>query len=86
MNSPLTLRALAELLAEAPVLDTVPASDPDQPFVLDSLGLTWLVHLLEDKHGITVDLDDSQLREPTTLRRLLGHVNVTADREGVVDA
>lgn len=27
----------------------------DTPFVLDSLNLVWLLHILEEEYGITVD-------------------------------
>ena len=82
MAAILTLDSLAELLTQAPTLETVPVSDPDATFVLDSLGLTWLVHLLDEKHHMTVDLADPRLLEPTSLRRLLEHVNGAAMREG----
>ncbi|MFF8993530.1 hypothetical protein ACF09H_27065 [Streptomyces sp. NPDC014983] len=34
--------------------------DSDTELVLDSLSFTWLVHLLEERHGITVAEADEQ--------------------------
>ncbi|MEU0414359.1 hypothetical protein ABZ307_42225 [Streptomyces griseorubiginosus] len=33
---------------------------PDEEFVLDSMTLVWLVHLLQEEHGITVRPDDEE--------------------------
>lgn len=36
--------------------------DSDTELVLDSLSFTWLVHLLEERHGITVaEADEERL-------------------------
>ncbi|MEV5142834.1 acyl carrier protein [Streptomyces syringium] len=39
---------------------------------VDSLELAWLVHSLEERYGLELDLDDLQLARMTTLDDALG--------------
>lgn len=59
----MTSTVLHELLSGPEVLGT--PVEPDEPFVLESLALTWLVHLLEERFGLDADPDDSRMSGTT---------------------
>ncbi|MER6531841.1 hypothetical protein [Streptomyces sp. NPDC001508] len=76
----ITDESIGRLLQDCGLL-TADTWDDDTPFVLDSLTLVWLVHLLEEQHGITVDFEDEQnaLGSCTSVRDLRRFL---ADRAG----
>ncbi|MGQ0839510.1 hypothetical protein [Actinokineospora sp.] len=67
-----TLADLTELLAESPA-QVVPA-EADSMFALDSLALTWMIHLIEERYGIAADPDDEALSGLTTVRAMHAHL------------
>ena len=66
-----TYDVLVALLATNPNLEAAARLGPDEEFVLDSLALTWLVHLVEEEYGVLLDPADPRLRDTTTLRTIL---------------
>jgi acyl carrier protein len=66
-----TYGGLVALLATNPNLEAAARLGPDEEFALDSLALTWLVHLLEEEYGVLVDPADPRLCDATTLRTVL---------------
>jgi len=62
-------------------------ADPDEEFVLDSMTLVWLVHLLQEEHGITVGPDDEEdLASCTSAAELHRLLTRTTAKEVVHDA
>jgi acyl carrier protein len=53
------IRAL--LAAHAPA--SVQGITDDEAIHLDSLAMTWLVHVLDERYGVRVDLDDPRLSQ-----------------------
>ncbi len=53
------IRAL--LAAHAPA--SVDGVADDEAIHLDSLALTWLLHVLEERHGVRIDPDDPRLAQ-----------------------
>lgn len=51
----------------------------DTPLVLDSLLLVWLAQVLEERHGIELDLHDPAWGEGTTVRELHARVRAMAE-------
>jgi hypothetical protein len=55
----------AEVVALLATLgDRAPADVPDR---VDSLELAWLVHQVEQRHGVRLDLDDDELGRMATV-------------------
>jgi acyl carrier protein len=44
--------------------DREPEAVPER---IDSLGLAWLVHQVEQRYGVTLDLDDDELARMGTI-------------------
>ncbi|WP_338898924.1 acyl carrier protein [Streptomyces sp. TG1A-60] len=42
----------------------------DAELVLDSLGLVWLLHVVEERYGLVVEPGDEDIARLTSLRRL----------------
>ncbi len=47
----------------------------DAPIVVDSLALVWIQHLLEERHGVSIDPERSDLRRFTSVRALYGYLS-----------
>ncbi|WP_234379605.1 acyl carrier protein [Streptomyces caniscabiei] len=91
----LTTGLVRELLSDRKIFPGVPDDlDEDAELVLDSLGLVWLLHVVEERYGLVVELDDEDIAGLTSLRRLtefLGtagtsEVAATADAAGTPGA
>jgi acyl carrier protein len=55
----------AELLA---MLTTLGDRSPDQvPESIDSMALAWLIHQVEERYDVLVDLDDAELARITSV-------------------
>ncbi|WP_305783546.1 phosphopantetheine-binding protein [Symbioplanes lichenis] len=66
---------LADLLAEA-VPDGPRIADPETPFTLDSLRLTWFCHVVHQRYGVSLDDDDAMRFEGgTTISELVDLIN-----------
>jgi len=69
--APFTTDSVRELLADRNVFPGLPDDlDEDAELVLDSLGLVWLLHVVEERHGLVVELSDEDIAGLTSLRRL----------------
>jgi len=72
----LTTADLRRLLSEPKIYPDLPERlSDDTPIALDSLGLIWLLHLLEEEYGLHVEPDDADLDEFTTVGRTLAYLN-----------
>ncbi len=59
----------------------------DDEIVLDSMTLVWLVHLLQEEHGITIQPDDEEeLASCTSVGELHRRLTRTTSKEVVHDA
>ncbi|MET9323102.1 acyl carrier protein [Streptomyces sp. NPDC003038] len=63
---PLTKDELVRILASYG--DRSPADVPDR---VDSLEVAWVVHTVEERFGVELDLDDAQLTRMVTLDSVL---------------
>jgi hypothetical protein len=69
--SPLTTDAVRELLSDRKIFPGVPDDlAEDAELVLDSLGLVWLLHVVEERYGLVVEPGDDDIARLTSLRRL----------------
>ncbi|MDW6065768.1 acyl carrier protein [Streptomyces sp. FXJ1.4098] len=73
--SPITTDTVRELLSDRRVFPAVPAElDEDAELVLDSLGLVWLLHVVEERYGLVVEPSDEDVVGLTSLRRLTAYL------------
>ncbi|MDX3836583.1 acyl carrier protein [Streptomyces europaeiscabiei] len=74
--SVITVGAVRELLADRKVFPGVPDDlGDDAELVLDSLGLVWLLHVVEERYGLVVEPGDEDIEGLTSLRRLTEFLN-----------
>ncbi|MEE1834442.1 hypothetical protein [Streptomyces sp. SP17KL33] len=67
----LTTGLVRELLSDRKIFPGVPDDlDEDAELVLDSLGLVWLLHVVEERYGLIVEPRDEDIAGLTSLRRL----------------
>ncbi|MDT0569274.1 acyl carrier protein [Streptomyces sp. DSM 3412] len=67
----LTTGLVRELLSDRKIFPGVPDDlDEDAELVLDSLGLVWLLHVVEERYGVVVEPGDEDIAGLTSLRRL----------------
>ncbi|MFF9039276.1 acyl carrier protein [Streptomyces sp. NPDC014892] len=67
----LTTGLVRELLSDRKIFPGVPDNlDEDAELVLDSLGLVWLLHVVEERYGLIVEPRDEDIANLTSLRRL----------------
>ncbi|MEV0639486.1 acyl carrier protein [Streptomyces sp. NPDC050619] len=72
-ETPLTTDTVRELLADRKVFPGLPDDlGEDAELVLDSLGLVWLLHVVEERYGLVVEPTDEDIAGLTSLRRLTG--------------
>ncbi|WP_405818863.1 acyl carrier protein [Streptomyces sp. NBC_01390] len=63
--------SVRELLSDRKVFPGLPDDlGADAELVLDSLGLVWLLHVVEERYGLVVEPTDDDIAGLTTLRRL----------------
>ena len=78
----ITTDSVRELLSDRKVFPGLPDDlDEDAELVLDSLGLVWLLHVVEERYGLIVEPSDDDIAGMTSLRRLTGYLR-TAQKEG----
>lgn len=80
-----TTDSVRELLSDRNVFPGLPDDlDEDAELVLDSLGLVWLLHVVEERHGLVVEPSDEDIAGLTSLRRLTQYLSaaVPAPTEG----
>ncbi|WP_327312910.1 acyl carrier protein [Streptomyces sp. NBC_01235] len=66
-----TTDTVRELLSDRNVFPGLPDDlGEDDELVLDSLGLVWLLHVVEERYGLVVEPSDEDIAGLTSLRRL----------------
>ncbi|MFI9580565.1 acyl carrier protein [Streptomyces sp. NPDC052236] len=84
--SPITTDTVRDLLSDRKIFPGVPADlGEDSELILDSLGLVWLLHVVEERHGLIVEPTDADIAELTSLRRLTTYLRA-AQTEGAEGA
>ncbi|MDX3581670.1 acyl carrier protein [Streptomyces europaeiscabiei] len=72
----ITTGTVRELLSDRKVFPGVPDDlGDDAELVLDSLGLVWLLHVVEERYGLVVEPGDEDIAGLTSLRRLTEFLN-----------
>ncbi|NEA62873.1 acyl carrier protein [Streptomyces sp. SID12488] len=81
----MTADSVRELLSDRKVFPGLPDDlGEDAELVLDSLGLVWLLHVVEERYGLVVEPTDEDIAGLTSLRRLTRYLR-TAQKEGARD-
>jgi len=84
LTTDLTTDAVRELLSDRRIFPGVPDTlGEDTELVLDSLGLVWLLHVVEERYGLVVEPSDEDIARLTSLRRLTGFLSEAAQRDRV---
>ncbi|MFI1355265.1 acyl carrier protein [Streptomyces sp. NPDC020898] len=81
----ITADSVRELLSDRKVFPGLPDDlDENAELVLDSLGLVWLLHVVEERYGLVVEPTDEDIAGLTSLRRLTGYLRAaqTGSAEG----
>ncbi|MFC9681395.1 acyl carrier protein [Streptomyces sp. NPDC056948] len=81
----ITTDTVRQLLSDRKVFPGLPDDlGEDAELVLDSLGLVWLLHVVEERYGLVVEPTDEDIAGLTSLRRLTGYLRAaqTARAEG----
>ncbi|MGI5195109.1 acyl carrier protein [Streptomyces sp. CA-288835] len=69
--SAITIDTVRELLSDRKIFPGLPDDlGEDAELVLDSLGLVWLLHVVEERYGLVVEPTDEDIAGLTSLRRL----------------
>ena len=69
MTAEVTTSTVRELLHDPKLLPALPAElTDDAELGLDSLGFVWLLHLIEQRHGLVITPTDEALAECTSVR------------------
>ncbi|MGW0943141.1 acyl carrier protein [Streptomyces sp. NPDC002623] len=75
-TAPFTTASVRELLADRNVFPGLPDDlGDDAELVLDSLGLVWLLHVVEERYGLVVEPSDEDIAGLTSLRRLTDYLS-----------
>lgn len=73
------------LLRDSKLFPELPADvDDDTELALDSLGLLWLLHQVQERYGLAVDPADADLDDLTSIRRITAYLNEAGARAGLV--
>ncbi|WP_019871719.1 acyl carrier protein [Salinispora oceanensis] len=64
----LSLDGVRSIVAECLGLGEPQGLDVDAPIVVDSLAMVWIQHLLEERYGLKVDPERSDLRKLASVR------------------
>ncbi|WP_033289774.1 acyl carrier protein [Amycolatopsis jejuensis] len=69
MTAELTTSAVRDLLQDEKLVAHLPAElTDDTELTFDSLSLVWLLHLVEQRHGLVVPPSDEAFAECTSVR------------------
>ncbi|GAA3907655.1 hypothetical protein GCM10023084_69870 [Streptomyces lacrimifluminis] len=83
----ITTDSVRELLSDRKVFPGLPEDlDEDAELVLDSLGLVWLLHVVEERYGLIVEPTDEDIAGLTSLRRLTGYLRTAQKGDARDDA
>jgi len=81
-----TVDTVRELLSDRNVFPGLPDDlAEDAELVLDSLGLVWLLHVVEERYGLVAEPSDEDIAGMTSLRRLTDYLRA-AERDGAAGA
>lgn len=76
----ITVDSVRELLSDRKVFPGLPDDlGEDAELVLDSLGLVWLLHVVEERYGLVVEPSDEDIAGLTSLRRLTGYLRAAQE-------
>jgi acyl carrier protein len=79
----MTPDTVRELLAESRIFPGLPADlADDAELLLDSLGLVWLLHEVEQRYGLVVEPTDEEVAGFTSVRRIADYLSTA--RAGAV--
>lgn len=68
-----------ELLSDPKLFPHLPADlGDDTELALDSLGLVWLLHQVQERYGLTAEPSDAEIDELTSVRRIADYLNGAA--------
>jgi acyl carrier protein len=85
--TPLGTGEVRDLLSDSKLFPDLSAGmDDDAELALDSLGLVWLLHQVQERYGLAVEPSDSDIDELISIRRITAYLNEAARREGLVGA
>jgi acyl carrier protein len=72
-----------ELLAEPRIFPGLPADlADDAELVLDSLGLVWLLHAVEQRYGLVVEPTNEEAEGLTSVRRIADYLRAAGGGDG----
>jgi acyl carrier protein len=72
-----------ELLADSRIFPGLPADlDDDAELVLDSLGLLWLLHEVEQRYGLVVEPTDEEAAGLVSVRRITDYLREAGAGDG----
>jgi len=72
-----------ELLAEPRIFPGLPADlSDDAELVLDSLGLVWLLHAVEQRYGLVVEPTNEEAEGLTSVRRIADYLRAAGGGDG----
>jgi acyl carrier protein len=75
----LTTETVRDLLSDRKIFPGLPTDlDEDAELVLDSLGLIWLLHEMEERYALIVEPTDADIAGLTSLRRITDYLNTAA--------
>jgi hypothetical protein len=70
-----------DLLADSRIFPGLPAGlADDAELALDSLGLLWLLHEVEQRFGLAVEPTDEEVAGLTSVRRIADYLRAAGDR------
>ncbi len=79
LMSLLTTETIRDLLSDPKIFPGLPTDlDEDAELVLDSLGLIWLLHEMEERYALIVEPTDADIAGLTSLRRITDYLNTAA--------
>lgn len=81
--SSISADTVRELLADSRIFPGLPADlADDAELALDSLGLIWLLHEVEQRYGLAVEPTDEQAAGLTSVRRIVEYLRTTGGGDG----
>ncbi|MGW0828182.1 acyl carrier protein [Streptomyces sp. NPDC002845] len=85
ITTDITTDSVRELLSDRKVFPGLPDDlGEDAELVLDSLGLVWLLHVVEERYGLIVEPSDEDIAGMTSLGRLTEYLR-SAQKGGAQD-
>jgi acyl carrier protein len=68
-----------DLLSDSKLFPDLAADlDDDAELALDSLGLVWLLHQVQERYGLAVEPTDADIDDFTSIRRITTYLNQAA--------